>query len=121
MTYYSDIITSWVSTLSPAGTATYIQLLIHTAKGANMGSELPVDIGFVPTQALAAKLDVRDEGTASALARFDTTRDAARNVSGRFRTNTIPIESVSTVLGLRFRLKFALVEECYWESRCCWG
>jgi len=67
-------------------------------EGANVVSEVPVDIGFVPTLALAAKLDVRGEGVAGALARFDVTRDAARNVSGRFRTNTIPIESVSPLL-----------------------
>jgi len=57
-----------------------------------------VDIGFVPTLALAAALDVRGEGAGAALARFDAARDAARHVSGRFRTNTRPIEAVDPAL-----------------------
>ena len=60
--------------------------------------ELRVDIGFTPTLALAAALDVRGEGFGAALGRFDTARDAARSVPGRFRTNTISIEFVNVTL-----------------------
>jgi hypothetical protein len=60
--------------------------------------ELPVDIGFTPTLALAAALDVRGEGVAAALGRFDSARAAARSVPGHFRTNTIPLESVNVTL-----------------------
>ena len=47
---------------------------------------VPVNIGFVPALAAAAKLDMMGEGAAAALKRFDPVRDAARNVSGRFRS-----------------------------------
>lgn len=60
--------------------------------------ERPVNINFVPALALVAKLDMRSEGREKSLLRFDSVRDAARNVNGRFRTNLIPIEAVNPVL-----------------------
>ena len=60
--------------------------------------EVPVSLGFLPALAPAAKLDMRNEGRGAALARFDPVRERARNVSGRFRTNTIPIEAVNVSL-----------------------
>ena len=38
------------------------------------------------------------QGAAAALKRFYPVRNAARNVSGRFKTNTVPIESVNVTL-----------------------
>ena len=60
--------------------------------------QIPVSIGFVPALAAAVMLDVAGEGAAAALKRFDPVRNAARNVSGRFKTNTVPIESVNVTL-----------------------
>ena len=60
---------------------------------------VPVDIEFVPALAAAAKLDIRGLGPlGSHPTAFDRVRDSARNVSGRFRTNNVPIESVNVSL-----------------------
>jgi len=58
----------------------------------------PVGVGFLPSLASAAYLDVRSEGPGAAGDRFAPIRDLARNVSGRFRTNTIPVEEVNVTL-----------------------
>ena len=59
--------------------------------------EVPVDVQFVPSLALAALLDVRGEGKRPALARLDMVRANAAS-GGRFRTNNIPLENVSVGL-----------------------
>jgi hypothetical protein len=58
----------------------------------------PVDLGFLPTEALAAALDMRAEGPAAALERFDAAREAARFAPGRFRTNLVPLEAINVTL-----------------------
>jgi hypothetical protein len=58
----------------------------------------PVSIGLTPALAAAAQLDMTGDGPAAALELFDPVREAARNVSGRFRTNTMAIEAVNVTL-----------------------
>eukprot|EP00750_Incisomonas_marina_P006063 INCI14304.1.p1 GENE.INCI14304.1~~INCI14304.1.p1 ORF type:complete len:741 (+),score=112.67 INCI14304.1:182-2404(+) len=60
-----------------------------------------VDIGFVPSLAIAASLGLSSSNSANrsvAVAAFDAVRDTARTGFGRFRTNIKPIEAVDVKL-----------------------
>ena len=74
---------------------------------------VPVAIGFVPALAAAAALNLPSPGVVAepgrkrssdgaameeSLRLFDAVREAARDVPGRFRTNTLPIERVNVSL-----------------------
>ena len=56
----------------------------------------PVSIGFMPSLAAAAALKLTS--LERSLQLFDPVREAARDVAGRFRTNTLPIEAINVSL-----------------------
>ena len=62
----------------------------------NSSNQEVVDIGFVPSLAIAASLGLSGSNSIAnrsvALAAFDSVRDTARAGFGRFRTNVVPIE-----------------------------
>ena len=60
------------------------------------GGLQPVSIGFMPSLAAAAALNLAS--LERSLQLFDPVREAARDVAGRFRTNTVPIEAINVSL-----------------------
>jgi hypothetical protein len=68
--------------------------------GVSSDGLVPISIGFIPTLAAAASLNLTEgrDGLEKSLENFDRVREAARDQPGFFRTNTIPIESVNVSL-----------------------